>query len=109
MKNTIERSKTIVEKYNEMNSEYGLTPTEYMVWTALITACTKIYLETKHSNSVSIADVCREINLSPKIVQKNIEILEVKGLAKRMHKQWVYVPVKSATDDDKNSNGTIPK
>lgn len=105
VKNTIERSKAIVEKYNEMNAEYGLTPNEYMVWTALISACTKIYLETQHSNSVSISDICREIKLSTKNVKKIIELLEEKGLAKRMQERWIYVPVKNAIDEHKNANG----
>lgn len=105
MKRTIERSKAIVEKYNEMNAEYGLTPIEYMVWAALITACTKIYLETRYLNSVSISDICREIKLSTKNVRKIIELLEEKGLAKRMQERWIYVPVKNAIDEHKNANG----
>lgn len=88
-----------------MNADYGLTPNEYMVWTALITACTKIYLETRHSNSVSIPDICKEINLSNKIVQNIVEKLEEKGLAKRLRQRWVYVPIKNAIEENNNSNG----
>lgn len=89
-----------------MKAEYQLTPNEYMIWKALITACTKIYFETQHSNTVSIPDICRELNLNTSVVQKIITLLQNKGLAKQIGDRWVYIPTKAQMEKNKNSNGT---
>ena len=80
-----------VNHYNGVAEKHGLAPTEYLVWHALVAACSTMEERSDYYYyAVSIADVIRQIRIQRETVRRCLHNLAEKQLAKRIGDRWIF-------------------
>lgn len=87
----IDFSTEAVNGYNHSANEYGLLPSEFLVWHALVIACSSIEDMKIFYYAASIADIARVIKIQRETVKRALIKLENNGLAKRVNDRWIFL------------------
>jgi hypothetical protein len=82
--------------YTRSVAEFNLSPSEYLVWHALVFACSNADKNTNNYFSVSIADIIRCACIQRETVKRALLRLEECKLARRIQNRWIF----SAIDID---------
>ena len=82
-------SKTIVY-YNAAAANFQLTPTEFLVWNALVFVCSHTEGIGNHFYAASIADIIRTLKMPRETIRRAFMSLHKKGLAKRLGDRWMF-------------------
>lgn len=92
MERNIDFSAEAVNGYNHSANEYDLLPSEYLVWHALVIACSTTEDNGRYYYyAVSIADIARIIRIQRETVKRAVLKLEKNGLAKRVNDRWIFL------------------
>jgi len=89
-------STSIVKTYNHSENLFDLSPSEYLVWHALVVACSNVDGSINHYYAASIADVARAIRIQRETVRRALLNLEKHGLVRRINERWIFI----ATEDE---------
>lgn len=80
-----------VEYYNAAATAFQLSPLEFLVWHALVFACSNTEERRDyHYYAVSIADVSRAVKVQRETIRRALFVLHEKGLAKRLGDRWMF-------------------
>lgn len=90
LQHNIDFSTEAVNGYNHSANEYDLLPSEYLVWHALVIACSTTEDNRSFYYAVSIADIARVIKIQRETVKRAVLKLEKNGLAKRVNDRWIF-------------------
>lgn len=91
MKELIEFAGDIINNYNNVKKRFDVSPVEYIVWQALIKACSNEATEHNQSYVVTATTLLSEVNLSRETVRRSLYQLQEKGLAKKIGDNWLYI------------------
>ena len=91
MQHNFDFSTEAVNGYNHSANKYDLLPSEYLVWHALVIACSTIEDNSNYYYAVSIADIARVIKIQRETVKRAVLKLEKNGLAKRVNDRWIFL------------------
>lgn len=80
-----------VARYNNSASLYDLSPSEFLVWHALVVACSHDEGSMNYYYAASIADVARAVSIQRETVRRALFNLERNSLAKRVNDRWMFV------------------
>lgn len=81
----------VISNYNTVKKRFDVSPVEYLVWLALIKACTKAASMPNQSYVVAANALLDEVNLSRETVRRNLYQLQAKGLATKVGDNWLYI------------------
>lgn len=84
-----------IEYFNAAALAFGISPLEFLVWHALVHACSNADNNLNHYYAVSIADVTRTLKVQRETIRRAIMNLHEKGLAKRIGDRWMFQTVVS--------------
>ena len=77
--------------FNAAAEKHDLAPNEYIVWHALVAACSTMEERSDYYYyAVSTADVVRQIRMQRETVRRCLMKLEAKQLAKRIGDRWIF-------------------
>ena len=80
-----------VIQFNAAAEKHDLAPNEYIVWHALVAACSTMGERSDYYYyAVSTADVVRQIRMQRETVRRCLMNLEAKQLAKRIGDRWIF-------------------
>ena len=79
--------------YNDFTTKCDITPLEYLVWHALVYACSTEHGVIKQYVAASIADVSRAVKIQRETVKRSLLKLEANGLARRIQNRWIFASV----------------
>lgn len=91
LQRNINFSTEAVNGYNHSVNEYGLLPSEYLVWHALVIACSSTDNEKTYCYAVTIAEIARVIKIQRETVKRAVVKLEKNGLAKQVNDRWIFL------------------
>ncbi len=80
-----------VDTYNYSTSLFDVSPSEYLVWHALVVACSNTDGSINHYYAASIADVARAVRIQRETVRRALLNLEKHGLARRINERWIFL------------------
>jgi predicted transcriptional regulator len=83
----------IVDTYNYSTALFDVSPSEYLVWHALVVACSNTDGSVNHYYAASIADVARAVRIQRETVRRALLNLEKCGLARRVNERWIFLNV----------------
>lgn len=92
-----------VEAFNYSNALFDVSPSEYLVWHALVVACSNMNGSVNHYFAASIADVARAVRIQRETVRRALLNLERYGLARRVNERWIFVNVDQGKMQDRPS------
>lgn len=84
-------STATVDSYNQSALLAQLSPSEYLVWHALVVASSNSDGSINHYYAASIADVARAIRIQRETVRRALLKLEQKNLARRINERWIFM------------------
>ena len=91
MKHDSQYSIQTVEYYNAAATAFELSPMEFLIWHALVSACSSTEERRDyHYYAVSIADVSRAVKVQRETIRRALFVLYEKGLAKRLGDRWMF-------------------
>lgn len=91
MQHDADFSTQTVAHFNHSASLYDLSPSEFLVWHALVVACSHDEGSVNYYYAASIADVARAISIQRETVRRALLNLERNSLAKRVNDRWIFV------------------
>lgn len=80
-----------VETFNYSLALFEVSPVEYLVWHALVVACSNTDGSINHYYAASIADVARAVRIQRETVRRALFNLERYGLARRINERWIFL------------------
>lgn len=81
----------VTKYFNEFVDHCSVTPIEYLVWHALVLACTKASGTQAITISVSLGEVADNINLHREQVRRALVKLKERRLAQQLGSTWIYL------------------
>ena len=90
MSELVQFANSTLDNYNSVKKRFDVSPTEYLVWLALIKACSKAATIPNQSYVVSANALLDEVLSSRETVRRSLYQLQEKGLAKKIGDNWLF-------------------
>jgi hypothetical protein len=88
----------IVHFFNHASDKHQLSANEYMVWHALVYACSNTNDDIVDCCTVSIADVERTIRLKRETIRRALLTLAECGLTQQVNNRWIFRTIDGKTE-----------
>ena len=93
MQHDIDFTVQTITTYNNSANAFDLSPSEYLVWHALVYACSTEHGVIKQYFAASIADVSGAVKIQRETVKRSLLKLEANGLARRIQNRWIFASI----------------